>query len=171
MIRRVLFILIAGATALLLILIGIAVFIFWPMVTSAHTTSQTTPTVSTTTTPTTQAGNVVAQMLKQYGPDVKTQIAQGLKLTPEQLTAQLRAGKTLSDVAKAQGVSATQLPTIITNAIETGLKPAVDDGTITQQQLDKLAKRYASHPALLDKLLGGKATKKVPATTPTPTVQ
>ncbi len=164
MIRRTLFILIGGATALLLILIGIAAFIFWPIVTSAHP-SQTasTPTISAVTpTPTVKSGTGVAKLLKQYGPDVKTQIAQGLKLTPEQLTTQLRSGKTLSQVATAQGVSATQLQVIVTNALETNLKPAVADGTLTQKQLDKLAKRYANNPALLDKLLGGKAIKATP---------
>ena len=171
MIRRTLFILIGGATALLLILIGIAAFIFWPMITSAHTsqTTNATPTVpAVTTTPTQQAGTGVAKLLRQYVPDIKTQIAQGLKLSPEQLTAQLRTGKTLSDVATTQGVSKTQLQTIVSNALETSLKPAVDDGTLTQKQLDKLAKRYASNPTLLDRLLGGKATKATPTITPTP---
>ncbi len=168
MIRRTLFILIGGATALLLILIGIAAFIFWPIVTSAHTSQTTaTPTVSAVTpTPTVKSGTAVTKLLRQYAPDIKTQIAQGLKLTPEQLTTQLQAGKTLGEVATAQGVSATQLQTIVTNALETSLKPGVDGGTLTQTQLDKLAKRYASHPALLDKLLGGKAIKA--KITPTP---
>ncbi len=170
MIRRTLLILIGGAVALLLILIGIAAFIFWPVVTSAHT-SQTTPTPTSpavTVTPTTQGGTGLAKVLKQYTPDVKTQIAQGLKLTPAQLTTQLRAGKTLSDVATAQNVSKAQLQTIVSNAVETGLKPAVDDGTLTQKQLDKLAKRYANNPTLLDKLLAGKAAKATPKVTPTP---
>lgn len=174
MVRRTLYILIGCMSALLLILVGIAVFIFWPMVTSAHTSQTTaTPTVvpATTTTPTTQSGSAIAKQLKQYAPAIKTQIAQGLKLTPDQLTAQLRAGKTLSTVATAQGVSTTQLQTLVSTSVETNLKPAVDDGTITQKQLDKLAKRYASNPTLLDKLLGGKATKTVPTATPTIPVQ
>ena len=172
MVRRTLFILIGGAAALLLILVGIAVFIFWPLVTSAHSTSSTSTTVvtptttpDTTSTPTTQSK--IAQQLKHYTPDIKTLIAQGLKLTPDQLTTQLHLGKTLSDIANAQGVSAVQLQRIVTNAVETGLKPAVDDGTITQKQLDKLTKRYASNPTLLDKLLGGKVVKKVPTVIPT----
>ncbi len=170
MIRRTLLILIGCATALLLILIGIAAFIFWPVVTSAHT-SQTTPTPTSpavTTTPTTPSGTGLGKVLKQYTPDVKTQIAQGLKLSNVQLTAQLRAGKTLSNVATTQNVSKAQLQTIVSNAVETSLKPAVDDGTITQNQLDKLAKRYANNPTLLDKLLGGKAVKATPKITPTP---
>ncbi len=170
MVRRTLLILIGGATALLLILIGIAAFIFWPIVTSAHTSQTTaTPTVpAVTTTPTVKSGTGTAKLVRQSIPAIKAQIAQGLKLTPKQLTAQLRAGKTLNEVAAAQGVSTTQLQTIVTSALETNLKSGVDDGTITQMQLDKLAKRYANNPALLDKLLGGKAIKVTPKVTPTP---
>ena len=168
MVRRTLFMLIGGATALLLILIGIAAFIFWPLVTSAHTSQTTaTPTTSAvTTTPTVKSGTAIAKLLRQAAPDIKTEIAQGLKLTPQQLATQLQTGKTLSEVATTQGVSTTQLQTIITNALETHLKSGVADGTITQKQLDNLAKRYANHPALLDKLLGGKAIKATPTVTP-----
>lgn len=171
MVRRILLILIGGAVALLLVLIGIAAVIFWPLITSAHSTSSgavtstpTTTALDTTATPTSKRG--IAQVLKQYGPDIKTQIAQDLKLTPEQLTTQLRTGRTLSQIATAQGISTSQLQAIVTNAVEIGLKPAVNDEMITQKQLDKLAKRYGNNPSLLDKLLGGKGAK-TPTATPT----
>ena len=171
MVRRLLYILI-GVAVIFLILVVISLFTFLPMITSAHT-SQTTPTPTATmpaptTTPTKQSGNVAAKLLKQYGPDIKAQIAQGLKLTPEALTAQLKTGETLGEVATAQGVSATQLQTIIANALQTNLKPAVDDGTLTQKQLNNITKRYERNPALLDKLLGGKAVKATPTITPIP---
>ncbi len=167
MTKRTLYI-IVGAIALLLILIGVGTFIFLPMITSASgNQTQITPTVSPTTTPK-QSGNGTAKILKQYAPDIKNQIAQGLHTTPDQLTTQLKSGKTLSDVATAQGVSTTQLHTIVSNAMQTSLKPAIDSGSLTQKQLDKLTKRYQNNPNLLDKLLGGKAIKGTPTTTPTP---
>ncbi|GAC1391503.1 MAG: hypothetical protein NVS4B11_38190 [Ktedonobacteraceae bacterium] len=166
MARRTLYIII-GAVALLLLLIGVGIFTVLPMLTSAHTNQVTaTPTVPLTTTPTKRSGNGTGKILKQYAPDIKNQIAQGLKLTPEQLTAQLQSGKTLSDVATAQGVSTTQLQTLISNALQTSLKPAIDNGDLTQKQLDKLTKRYENNPALLDKLLGGKGVKQSPTPTP-----
>jgi hypothetical protein len=58
----------------------------------------------------------------------------------------LKAGKTLSDIAVAQGITSTQLQTIITNAIENGLKPAVDSSELTQTQVDRQAKRFAADP-------------------------
>src|SRR2546421_4176659 len=66
---------------------------------------------------------------------------------------QLKSGKTLSDIATAQNISSTQLQTIVGNAIQNALKPAVTDGTLTQKQVDKLTKRFQSNPVLLDHLL------------------
>jgi len=168
MTRRILYAIIS-LLAVLLILIGVGVFVFLPMLTSAHTSqATTTPTVVPTTTAiaTPKPINVTAKLLKQHAPDIKSQIAQGMKMTPEQLTTQLQSGKTLSDVATAQNVSSTQLQTLISNTLQTSLKPAVASGDLTQKQLDNLTKRYQKNPALLDKLLGGKAIKK---STPTPT--
>lgn len=149
--RRLLYI-IVGAIVVVVLAIGIGVFVVLPSVTSANNSATPTPTpiVSATTTAKT---NVVAKTLKQYAPGIKTQLAQGLKLTPDQLTTDLKAGKTLSDIATAQNISATQLQTLVGTALQSGLKPAVDAGTLTQKQVDRLVKHYQSNPTLLDKLL------------------
>src|ERR1700676_5198125 len=146
--RRLLYI-IVGAIVVVVLALGIGVFVVLPSVTSANNgaTSTPTPIVSATTTSKT---NVVNKTLKQYAPAIKTQIAQGLKLTPDQLTTDLKAGKTLSDIATAQNVSTTQLQTLVGTALQSGLKPAVDAGTLTQKQVDRLVKRYQSNPTLLD---------------------
>ncbi|HEV7237318.1 MAG TPA: hypothetical protein VGN15_14115 [Ktedonobacteraceae bacterium] len=149
--RRLLYI-IVGAIVVVVLALGVGVFVVLPSVTSANNsaTSTPTPTVSATTTTKT---NTVNKTLKQYAPAIKTQIAQGLKLTPDQLTTDLKAGKTLSDIATAQNVSATQLQTLVGTALQSGLKPAVDAGTLTQKQVDRLVKHYQSAPTLLDKIL------------------
>jgi flagellar basal body-associated protein FliL len=165
--KRSTILIIGGAVVILLIALGVGAFFLLPSLTAASQANTTaTPTVAPTPT---QTVNKIAQDLRQNAPTIKSQIAQGLKLTPDQLTAQLQAGKTLSQVAAAQGISPTQLQTIVTNAIETGMQPAVADGDLTQTQLDRLAKRYANNPDLLDRLLGGKAVKRNQAT-PTPTI-
>jgi len=150
--KRILYILV-GAIILVLLAIGICVYTLLPTITSAIAANQTptpTPTVSATPTP---KGNGAAKILKQYTPSIKNQIAQGLHLTPDQLTSQLKSGKTLSDIATAQNISSTQLQTIVGNAIQNALKPAVTDGTLTKKQVDKLTKRFQSNPVLLDHLL------------------
>jgi hypothetical protein len=163
--RQTLYIII-GAVAVLLIGIGIGIFIL-STITSANIKVTPTPTPIVATTA--KKGNATAQILKQYAPDIKTQIAQGFKLTPDQLTTQLQAGKTLSDIAVAQGISSTQLQTLVQNAIENVLQPAVNSGDLTQTQLDRLAKRYAANPALLDRFLGG-STKGTKRATPAATL-
>jgi hypothetical protein len=150
--RRLLYI-IVGAIAVVVLAIGIGVFVVLPSVTSANNSAASTPTPTVSATTKTAKTNVVTKTLKQYAPAIKTQIAQGLKLTPDQLTTDLKAGKTLSDIATAQNVSATQLQTLVGTALQSGLKPAVDAGTLTQKQVDRLVKHYQTNPTLLDKLL------------------
>src|SRR6266851_7688882 len=97
--KRLLYIII-GAIVLVLVAIGIGVFVILPNIAAADTSQKATPTPTTTTTK--KAGNGINKILKQYAPDIKNQIAQGLHLTPDQLTAQLQSGKTLTDIATAQ---------------------------------------------------------------------
>jgi len=150
--KRILYILV-GAIILVLLAIGICVYTLLRTITSAIAANQTptpTPTVSATPTP---KGNGETKILQHYTNSIKNQIAQGLRLAPDQLTSQLKSGKTLSDIATAQNISSTQLQTIVGNAIQNALKPAVTDGTLTQKQVDKLTKRFQSNPVLLDHLL------------------
>ncbi len=148
--------------AFLLIIIGIGIFLIWPKSSSANgDTTTPTATAPAATTPTAK-GNGVAKLLRQYAPDIKNQIAQGLHMTPDQLSSQLQSGKTLTDVATVQNVSATQLQNIVANSLQSVLQPAVQGGNLTQKQLDRLVKKYQADPALLDHLLGGKATKGTP---------
>ncbi len=164
--KRTLYI-IVGSIVLVIVLIGVGVFATVSTVASATVNKISTPTVVATTAPA-HKGNGIGKVLKQYAPDIKNQIAQGLHLTPDQLTAQLQAGKTLSDIATAQKVSSTQLQTLVGNVVRSELQPAVDDGTLTQKQLDRLVKKYSTNPMLLDHVLGGKATQQA---TPAPSVQ
>ena len=151
--HRLLYI-IVGAIVVVVLAIGIGIFVLLPSITSANTSATTTPTptVTATTTPT-HKGNGVAKIVRQYAPSMKTLIAQGLKLTPIQLTTDLKSGKTLSQIATAKNVSASQLQTILNNAVQSSLAPAVSAGTLTQQQVNSVVKRFEKNPTQLDKLL------------------
>src|SRR6266566_10000595 len=159
--KRILYILV-GAIVLVLLAIGIGVYALLPTITSASASQAATPTptpiISATSTPA-HKGSATAKLLKQYAPAIKNQIAQGLHLMPAQLTAQLQSGKTLSNIATTQNISSPQLQTIVGNAIQNALKPAIDDGTLTQKQVDKLAKKYQGNPVLLDRLLSAQASQ------------
>jgi hypothetical protein len=88
-----------------------------------------------------------------YVPMLKNQIAPSLHLTTDQLTQELQAGQTLTTIASTQGISATQLPTLLASALSTTLAPVVQAGQITQQRLDQLKTRVAQNPNGLDTLL------------------
>src|SRR5579885_1896345 len=139
--RRILFIII-GAGALVVAIIIVSIFAIMPAITQASSV-----------TPTPAAKNIYAPYLKQYGFDIKNQIAQGLHMNADQLTQQLNSGKTLSDIATAQGVSSTQLQSVVGNAIQSALQPVVSSGDLTQEQVSKLVKRMQKNPNALDKLL------------------
>ncbi len=95
------------------------------------------------------------QSLKQYLPDIATQVAQGLHISSTQLMSQLQSGKSLSDIAAAQGVSSTQLQTIVTNAIQSAVNKAVSDGNLTQQQATNIMQMLQKNPGAFNRLLNG----------------
>jgi hypothetical protein len=87
------------------------------------------------------------------GPASLDAAAEYLGLTEAQLHTQLESGKTLAEIAKAQGKTADGLEKALTAATKTKLDAAVKAGTITQAQADDLLKRAADH---LDDLVNGK---------------
>ncbi len=103
---------------------------------------------------------IALQSLKQYLTGVENQVAQGLHLTTAQLTADLQAGKSLSDIATAQGVSSSQLHTIVINAIQSAVNKAVSDGNLTQQQATTIMQYVQNHPELLNRILSGHFHKR-----------
>ena len=161
MTRRILFVII-GALVVVLILVGVGVFVLLPKVTSAS--SPQAMASATVTTKKTTVGSIV----KGYVPTIRDQMAQGLHLTSEQLMTDLRSGQTLDQIATTQKVSSTQLTTLISTSITTGLQPAVDAGTLTQKQVDSLVKRYEKNHTTLEKLLSAMPKTKKTAT-PIPT--
>jgi flagellar basal body-associated protein FliL len=163
MARRVILI-ISGAIVLVLVLIVGGIFLVLHSQADA-TDATSTPTTTVTPAPTV-AANPYTQPLKQYAPEIRSQMAQGLKLSPEQLAAQLKAGKTLSAIATAQGLSTVQLQNLIATSLQNSLQPAVTSGDLTQKQVATLVKRWQKNPRQLERLLGArsKATKQPPAT-------
>jgi hypothetical protein len=66
----------------------------------------------------------------------RNELASALKLTPEELNAQLASGKTLAQVAEAQGVSQEQLSKSLEASVKAGLDKAVADKVLTREQAD-----------------------------------
>ncbi|MEK6573208.1 MAG: hypothetical protein AABZ58_02670, partial [Chloroflexota bacterium] len=65
-------------------------------------------------------------------------LAEALGLTPDQLSAELASGKTLTQIAEAQGVSQEQLAAVLETSVKAGLDKAVVDGVLTRDQADQM---------------------------------
>jgi len=70
--------------------------------------------------------------------------AEALGLTPEQLFAELHAGKTLAEIAEAKGVDLQKVCDAMkaaqVEAMKAAIQQAVKDGKLTQEQADWLLK-------------------------------
>jgi hypothetical protein len=89
------------------------------------------------------------------GPGLKAgieDVAVYLDLKPADLATQLRAGKSLADIAKAQGKTVDGLKSAITDAATKQLDAAVTANKLTKDQETKLLAGLASH---LDDLVNG----------------
>jgi hypothetical protein len=90
-----------------------------------------------------------------FGPGVGADskaVTDYLGITAAQLRTQLEAGKTLAQIATANGKSVAGLKDAITTAAKTRLDAAVKAGTLTQAQADQLQSRLTSS---LDDLVNG----------------
>jgi hypothetical protein len=83
-----------------------------------------------------------------------------LDMTPQDLMTELRAGKSLADVAQAKNVSADDLKAAILAAVNAQIDQAVTNGKLTQAQADQAKSKVATELDLSKKLpegwLGGK---------------
>ena len=70
--------------------------------------------------------------------DLHATAATALGITPETLMQEMRAGKTLAQVASDHGVSRDSLKATLTSAAQTAIQKALTAGQITQAQADEL---------------------------------
>jgi uncharacterized protein YidB (DUF937 family) len=68
-----------------------------------------------------------------------------LGISADDLMTQLRDGKSLADVAEAQGISVDKLKTDLLAQVKTALDTLVSDGKITQSQADEMYSRTESN--------------------------
>ncbi len=99
------------------------------------------------TTPTPGPGGLLDKFSRGFGPwggsnSQFDAIAKALNLTPTQLFEQLHSGKTLDEIAKAQGVDLTKVQEAANatrlQAMKDSVAQAVKDGKMTQAQADWL---------------------------------
>lgn len=96
---------------------------------------------------------VVVASLKQYVPQIESQVASGLHLSVSQLQSDLKSGMSLEKIARQQNVSATQLQSTVSNAIQSAVNQAVSDKNLTQQQGTDFMQFLQKHPGVLHRIL------------------
>ena len=77
--------------------------------------------------------------------------AEALGMTPEELFAESRAGKSLADIAEAKGVDVQTVYDAMNaargEAMQQAIEQAVEDGRLTQEQADQMIERLENRPS------------------------
>jgi hypothetical protein len=76
-------------------------------------------------------------------------IAKALGITQDKLFTQLRAGKSLADIAKANGKTLDDVKAAVKTAVKAKIAQAVKDGDLTQAQADDMLAHLDEHLARL----------------------
>ena len=105
----------------------------------------------------------------KYNRIAQDDIASALHLTPKQITEQLKAGKHMTDIAAAQGVSEGELQGIELKALAGLLDTAVKAGDIDQVQANLWIKQFEQNPQIMDKITTTLFLTPTPTSPPVPT--
>lgn len=73
-----------------------------------------------------------------------TAVAEALGMTPDELSAQLKQGKTIPEIAQEKGISIEQLRQKVFESKIQAIQQAVKDGKLTQEKADQLIQRMQS---------------------------
>jgi predicted DNA-binding protein YlxM (UPF0122 family) len=73
--------------------------------------------------------------------DILQTVAETLGLTPEDLRSEIEGGKTLGEVAEAQGVDTQAIVDAVHAQVTEMVQEAVDSGRLTQDQADRILER------------------------------
>jgi hypothetical protein len=103
-------------------------------------------------------GHSMPLVLRQHLSSIRTQMANDLHTSPEALIQELQGGEDIAQVASNHGVSTTQLQQLISDTLHSNLQPEVDNGTLSQQQVDTFIERAQNNPAILTHLLASSDT-------------
>ena len=88
--------------------------------------------------PRTQAGDKAKGEILAHAKQLLAGVAEVIGITPEQLKTELKAGKSLAQVAEAHGVSADKLVEALLAKVQTRVAEAVASGKITAEQGQKI---------------------------------
>jgi len=86
--------------------------------------------------------------------------AEALGLTPEEFFAELRAGKSLAEIAESKGLDVQTVYDAMNaargEAMQQAIEQAVEDGRLTQEQADQMIERLENRPSLEEQVEASK---------------
>jgi hypothetical protein len=91
-------------------------------------------------------------MTSQSLSEARQQIADGLHLSPDEITQQLQSGTSMQDIASSQGINSDQLHKIELSAITNLINSEVKAGNISDNDANDAINRFQNNPNMLDKL-------------------
>ena len=147
---------VGGSSLLLLIALLCGAVFASPLMASAHSAS-TTPSTTTKTTTATKDKHPELRPLRVFVRDRSDEfvdrIAPQLHLTAADLTAKLKSGERLVDIAKDKGISKEALKDILVKATDASIALALHNGKINQSQATVLTNLVKNHPFVVSRVL------------------
>jgi lambda repressor-like predicted transcriptional regulator len=100
--------------------------------------------------------------MMQGGPQV---VANILGITPQELRAEMQAGKTLAQIGEAKGISRDTLKARLLEAHQQRIDAAVAAGRLTAEQAQQMTERATANiDAMLDRTPGQRQAPRGPRT-------
>ena len=147
---------VGGGSLLLLIALLCGAVFASPLMASAHGVS-TTPSTTTKTTTATKDKHPERRPLRVFvrnrSDEFVDRIAPQLHLTAADLTAKLKSGERLVDIAKDKGISKEALKDILVKATDASIALALHNGKINQSQATVLTNLVKNHPFVVARVL------------------
>ena len=143
---------VGGGSLLLLIALLCGAAFASPLMASAHGTA-TKPSTTTTTKDKHPERHPLRVFVRDRSDEFVDRIAPQLHLTASDLTAKLKSGERLVDIAKDKGVSREALKDILVKATDASIALALHNGKINQSQATVLTNLVKNHPFVVAHVL------------------
>ena len=147
-----------ATTAAGLTLFGGSIAIAATGLTGVASAQSSTPTTQAAGQPTGQKGDHANR--RHVAKEALKEVAKDLDMSPKDLLAELRSGKTVNQIAQEKGVPSQTIVDDLVGKVGAKVDKAVSEGKLTQEQGDKIKAKAPERIAkLMDRQLPAKAQK------------
>jgi len=144
---------VGGGSLLLLIALLCGAAFASPLMASAHGTATKPATTTPATTDKHPERRPLREFVRNHADEFVDRIAPQLHLSAAKLTAKLKSGQRLVDIAKDKGISREALRDILIKVTYASIEQAVDNGKLDRKQADVLRDLVYHHPFVVARVL------------------